>query len=63
MITLVGNRLNTKIWLDKWHKVGVLGCVSGQELFQISGLGKHDRVANLINEEGWIPGSSPIEEL
>lgn len=63
MTTLVGNGLHTKIWFDKWHKVGVLGCVRGYELFQVPGVEKHDKVACLTNEDEWIPGIPPIEDL
>lgn len=49
--------------VGKWHKVGVLGCVSGQEIFQALGVEKHDRVVCLTNEEGWLLGISPIEDL
>lgn len=63
MTTLVGNGLHTKIWLDKWHKVGMLGCVRGHELFQVPGVEKHDKVAYLTNEDGWMPGIPPIKDL
>lgn len=56
VLSIIGNGIDTKLWLDKWHCEGVLVKRFGENIRHLSGLNRNCNVSSILVNGSWSVG-------